>query len=487
MYERNWERSAVFEDRADAGRRLAADLQRRLPPDEAANSIVLALPRGGVVVAYEVAKALCAPLDVIVARKLGAPLQPELGIGAIAPGGVRLMDQRIVERLGISDEDIDRIASREEVEMDRRLRLYRGGAPPPRLEGRTVILVDDGLATGVTARAACHSIRAENPRRLILAVPVAAPQSVDAMRNEADEANEIVSLFAPPDFTAVGLWYRDFSQTTDDEVMDLLSRERRESASAESAESAKKSTEPEVKSEDAQMNSSTPTPAHFDTHDRPVEIVAGLVTLQGDLTIPQDCCGMVIFAHGSGSSRHSQRNRLVARVLNRRRLATLLMDLLTTREEKEDNITRQHRFNIELLAERLVHAAEWVRHKPETTDLRVGYFGASTGGGAALAAAARRPDLASAVVSRGGRPDLAGEWLAHVHTPSLLIVGGSDSQVIPLNREAFDRMPVEDKRLDIVPGATHLFEEPGALDEVARLAADWFANHLDRASSLRVA
>jgi predicted phosphoribosyltransferase len=222
-----WERSAAFapfEGREDAGRRLSGELMRRLSPEDRADAIVLALPRGGVVVGYEVAKALNAPLDVFIARKLGAPLQPELGIGAIAPGGVRIVDERIVAHLGISSEDIDRIAAREEIEMERRLQVYRDGLPPPELEGRAVILVDDGLATGVTARAASRSIRAENPRRLILAVPVAAPQSVEAMRGEADE---IVALFAPPDFAAVGMWYRDFSQTTDEEVLALLARARR--------------------------------------------------------------------------------------------------------------------------------------------------------------------------------------------------------------------------------------------------------------------
>jgi len=465
-----WERSAIFEGREDAGRRLAAELARRLPPDEKANAIVLALPRGGVVVGYEVAKVLCAPLDVIVGRKLGAPLQPELGIGAIAPGGVRIVDEQIVTHLGISAEDIERIAAREEIEMERRLQRYRDGAPPPRLEGRTVILVDDGLATGVTARAACRSIRRENPRRLILAVPVAAPQSVDAMRDEADE---IVSLYSPPDFSAVGLWYRDFSQTTDEEVVTLLARARRAHTETLQIESNTR------RAEDIQMNGLS--------QSRPVEIVAGSVSLQGDLTVPPNARGIVIFAHGSGSSRHSQRNQHVARLLNENGLATLLMDLLTPHEEQEDEVTRQHRFNIELLAERLVHAGEWVQHKPETEDLRVGYFGASTGGGAALVAAARRPDLASAIVSRGGRPDLAGEWLAHVFTPTLLIVGGDDTQVIPLNRGAFDRIPAEDKRLEIVPGATHLFEEAGALDIVARLAADWFVRHLDLAAAVRAA
>jgi putative phosphoribosyl transferase len=306
----------------------------------------------------------------------------------------------------------------------------------------------------------------------MLAVPVAAPQSVEAMREEADE---IVSLVAPPSFAAVGAWYGNFDQTTDEEVLAILAEIRRESTPHRQTAEAH-----------AMRSDSNPSGA-IDSFERPVEIVADDVTLHGDLTIPPDPRGVVIFAHGSGSSRHSQRNRHVARILNESRLATLLIDLLTSGEEAQDEVTRQHRFDIPLLAGRLVHAAEWVRHKPETSELRVGYFGASTGGGAALEAAARRPDLASAVVSRGGRPDLAGDWLAHVYTPSLLIVGGDDSQIIPLNRDAFDRIPGEDKRLEVIPNATHLFEEPGALDEVARLSADWFVRHLDHAAAVRAA
>jgi putative phosphoribosyl transferase len=211
--------------------------------------------------------------------------------------------------------------------------------------------------------------------------------------------------------------------------------------------------------------------------EQTVQVVAGRVTLEGTLTIPPDAQGVVLFAHGSGSSRHSPRNRFVAEALREGGLATVLVDLLTTAEEEVDIRTRHLRFDIGLLAERLVGAIDWLGEHGETRDLRVGLFGASTGGGAALVAAAERPERVGAVVSRGGRPDLAGDALPVVRAPTLLIVGEWDEPVIELNEAARERMRTE-VSLQIVPRATHLFEEPGALEEVARLARDWFVRHL---------
>ena len=206
-----------------------------------------------------------------------------------------------------------------------------------------------------------------------------------------------------------------------------------------------------------------------------IRIDAAGVRLEGNLLVPQGATGLVLFAHGSGSSRFSSRNRAVAEALRARGLGTLLIDLLTHDEELVDTRTAHLRFDIELLADRLVGTAEWLaRERPK---LRVGVFGASTGGAAALETAARLPDRILAVVSRGGRPDLAGESLPHVTAPTLLIVGGDDVPVIAMNREAYDRMTCE-RQMEIIPGATHLFEEPGALEQVARLAGDWFLRYL---------
>jgi dienelactone hydrolase len=212
--------------------------------------------------------------------------------------------------------------------------------------------------------------------------------------------------------------------------------------------------------------------------ERLVRVAAGGVTLEGNLVVPPRARGIVLFAHGSGSSRHSPRNRFVAQALQTAGLATLLIDLLTAEEEVIDERTRELRFDIGLLAERLVGASEWLGNATETRDLTLGYFGASTGGGAALVAAAERPDDVGAVVSRGGRPDLAGAALPHVRAPTLLIVGGDDVTVIGMNEAAMARMTSAVVQLEIVPGATHLFEEPGKLEIVAGLARDWFVKYL---------
>jgi dienelactone hydrolase len=207
-----------------------------------------------------------------------------------------------------------------------------------------------------------------------------------------------------------------------------------------------------------------------------VTIPAGDVSLSGDLVLWEGAAGIVIFAHGSGSGRYSPRNRQVANALNEAGLGTLLLDLLTPVEEQLDRITAQHRFDIGLLARRVVATVDWAGDR--FADMEIGLFGASTGAAAALVAAAERPEAAGAVVSRGGRPDLAGPALTRVRAPTLLIVGGADVQVLELNQLALERLGAAEKRLVVVPGATHLFEEPGALEQVAQLAAEWFTGHL---------
>ena len=219
--------------------------------------------------------------------------------------------------------------------------------------------------------------------------------------------------------------------------------------------------------------------------EQSVRVSAGSVTLEGNLGIPEGARGVVLFAHGSGSGRHSPRNRFVAGRLRAAGLATLLIDLLTEDEETADQYTGHLRFDIGLLAERLLGATDWLAEDSRTAGLSVGYFGASTGGGAALVAAARRPDRVGAVVSRGGRPDLAGEALPLVQAPTLLLVGGDDEPVITLNKTALVKLGAPVKKLVIVPGATHLFAEPGKLEEVARLATDWFTRHLELPAETR--
>jgi pimeloyl-ACP methyl ester carboxylesterase len=212
-----------------------------------------------------------------------------------------------------------------------------------------------------------------------------------------------------------------------------------------------------------------------------VTVLVGDAVLEGDLVVPDRASGLVLFAHGSGSSRHSPRNRRVAATLNEGGIGTLLVDLLTPAEEEADRVAGRHRFDIELLARRLIAAIDWLPCGPAPA-LRVGVFGASTGAAAALVAAAARPDEVAAVVSRGGRPDLAGPALPRVQAPTLLVVGGADLEVLELNRRALAVLGAAEKQLVVVPGATHLFEEPGALDEVARLAAEWFSRFIGEAA-----
>ncbi|TWV58723.1 phosphoribosyltransferase [Streptomyces misionensis] len=418
-----------FPDRPEAGRRLG----RRLEYLRGQDVVVLGLPRGGVPVAAAVAEALDAPLDVCLVRKLGVPYQPELAMGAIGEDGVRVLNPDVLRGTGVSDEELARVEERERRVLAERAARYRGEGPSASVAGRTAVVVDDGVATGSTARVACRVARARGAARIVLAVPVA-PR--DFARRLGGDADELVCLETPWDFAAVGQFYDDFSQTEDEEVTACLRRHR-----------------------------------HGAPVGREVTVPADGVRLAGRLTVPDGATGVVAFAHGSGSSRHSPRNRYVAEGLHRAGLGTLLFDLLTDAEERDrDNV-----FDIPLLAGRLLAATHWLRAEPAVEGLAVGYFGASTGAAAALWAAVEgRP---AAVVSRGGRPDLAGPRLPEVTAPTLLIVGGADALVLDLNRDARTRLRCEN-RLATVPGATHLFEEPGTLDRVTELARDWFTDHM---------
>jgi len=428
-----------FRDRVDAGRRLAM----RLEAFRAQSPVILGLPRGGVPVAAEVAQALDAPLDVLIVRKLGVPWHPELGFGAIGEAGIIVLNRDLVQDLGLTAPEIQEVTTVEQAELERRVRRYREGRPPVDFEGRTVIVVDDGIATGFTVRAAVEVARLRGAGRVVVAVPVASPRVVEELRSLADE---VIVLEAQEALMAVGQFYWDFPQTSDEEVTRLLSSLSR---------------------------ASVPLSTVGGDPVRACEIELGTARLAGDLATPVHPIGIVVFAHGSGSSRFSPRNRAVALALNRAGLGTLLFDLLMPQEE----LDRTNVFDIRLLTERLTGATRWLQEQPEAKDLPVGYFGASTGAAAALVAAAELADQIGAVVSRGGRPDLAGPRLADVHAPTLLIVGGHDEAVLEMNRsaQALLRCPND---LAIVAGATHLFEEPGALDQVATLAVSWFTRHL---------
>jgi putative phosphoribosyl transferase len=424
-----------FRDRRRAGRLLAHELEEAHVLDPSHERVVVVgLARGGVMVAAEVAGALHAPLDALAVRKVGHPRQPEYGLGAVAPGGVELVRssdgltrQELADAVGV--------ARRAAEALDTSLHARSPRLP---IEGTTCVLVDDGLATGGTMLAAVRWARVSGARRIVVAVPVGAVSTVRALERDGD-VDVVVCPVLPNELGAVGSWYEDFDQVTNEAVVEALAASRAEGALARSA-------------------------------GIPVEDVL----LGADLALPDRPLGWVVFAHGSGSSRVSPRNRNVASVLHEARMATLLFDLLTS----DEGLDRRNVFDVELLAHRLVAATRWLSELPEAKGLPVGYFGASTGAAAALVAAAELGGGIRAVVSRGGRPDLAWHALSEVRSPTLLLVGGEDQVVLDLNEAAAAQLTCPHE-LVVIPGATHLFEEPGALEQVAASAASWFTTHFE--------
>jgi len=450
--------SMVFIDRIDAGRQLAGRLEHlRGQP-----VVVLGLPRGGVPVAALVATALGAPLDVIIVRKLGVPYQPELAMGAVGEDGVLVTSPEVIDATGITPSDLTAVQAREQAEVEERAARYRAGRPRLDLTGKVAVVVDDGIATGATASAACEIARAHGAARVVLAAPVAPEGWEDRI---GDRADEYVCVATPPHFLAIGQFYANFAQTTDAEVTKLL----------DSTAARPVSHDTRLPRQARGRDRSGPVPPDFSGAGAAVEPLAGTARLAGFLTVPPGAPGIVIFAHGSGSSRNSPRNRRVASILTEAGLGTLLFDLLTPAEE----LHRANVFDIAMLAGRLAEVTGWLRGQPAAGHAVIGYFGASTGAAAALWAAAEPTADVAAVVSRGGRPDLAGQRLAAVSAPTLLIVGGLDAAVLDLNRRAEADLRGEHD-LAIVAGATHLFEEEGTLDAAAVLARDWFVGHMAR-------
>jgi putative phosphoribosyl transferase len=426
-----------FENRREAGRLLARGLENAGTLKASVGRIVvIGLARGGVEVAAEVAAVLHAPLDALAVRKVGHPWHPEYGIGAVAPGGI----EYVRAHDGLTEEEVTqavRVAATKAETLDANLHARHA---PLDVDGATCVLVDDGLATGGTMVAAVRWARARGARQVVVAVPVGADATVRSLGAEED-VDSVVCLVTPFDFGAVGFWYEDFHQVSDEAVITLLAEVRDREVVRRSA-----------------------------------EIAIGDIRLEADLAIPATPIGWVLFAHGSGSGRRSARNVAVATELNQAGIATLLFDLLTQEEE----LDRRNVFDVELLARRLVEATRWLAADPDADRLPIAYFGASTGAAAALLAAAELGDGISAVVSRGGRPDLAWEGLSEVQAPTLLIVGGADRVVLDLNQAAAAQLTCPNE-LVIVPGATHLFEEPGALEQVAELATTWFTTQFSPA------
>ena len=436
---RRFHMTKQFDNRVHAGKLLAEKLLKYQKLDP----VILALPRGGVPIANEIALKLHAPLDVILVKKIGAPGHEEFAIGAIAEDEKPILNQKVIKEFQFNQDQIESIIVNRISEIRKRAKIYRQELSPIPLEGRTVIVVDDGLATGATMLAAIEWLKVQKIKQLIVAVPVS---SKEAAIEITKQTSEFMSLLTPEDFWAVGMWYKDFPQVSDEEVIRILQKK---------------------------VTSIEAIPQN-------VWIEDGTAILQGVLTVPVKSRGLILFAHGGGSSHLSPRNQFVAKALNEAGFGTLLFDLLTVNE----SLNRKNVFDIELMTKRLLVATEWA--KRNSPSLPIGYFGASTGAAAALGAAYDKLDI-FAIVSRGGRPDLALEFLNKVYAPTLLIVGAADGQVISLNEMAKNKL--KNSQMVLIPKAGHLFEEPGTLEQVVEYAVSWFTNsitlHLARTAPIK--
>lgn len=409
-----------FRDREDGARQLLLQLEDL----KGQNVLVLGVPRGAIPMAKIIADELQGDLDLILVKKVGHPLNPEFAVGAVTEDGDLLISDE--NDPSFTKEELTEKAKHPiELLREQRLRLTRrGSALNPK--DRLVLVVDDGIATGATMSAAVQSLKAKGAKRVIVAAPVASREAKEKLELFGAEVRTVGT---PEPFGAVSYYYRNFTQVSDAEIGGFFNL---------------KSTEIKVSS----------------------------LNLDGILAIPTDAQGIVIFAHGSGSGRLSPRNQFVAEVLNKHHVATLLVDLLTEKEEAN----RHNIFDIRLLAYRLIEITDWLMTQPELRSLKVGYFGASTGAGAALSAAAHRSTRVTSIVSRGGRPDLAGADLEIVKAPTLMIVGGHDIPVLALNKKACERLHCE-KKIEIIERAGHLFEEKGALERVSQLTLHWFQKY----------
>ncbi len=435
--------SLPFADRSEAGRRLA----ERVRPFAVNDPLVLALPRGGVPVGAELALRLDADFDVLMVRKIGLPGHPEMGVGAIAEDGHVIYDDLALARLHVPRQALSDTVAAERDELDRRRRVYRGERPSPRIAGRDCVVVDDGVATGGTARAALRMVRQAGPARVVLAVPVASPEAVALLREEADA---LVVLSAPDNFRAVGEWYRDFGQLSDDHVTAIL---------AENAHTRPRS-----------------------GGTRRVRVPVEGAHLDGDLTVPAALRGAVVMAAGEG--RADERWRSVASVLQQAGYATLLMDLLTERERSLDSSDAvsdaASDTGADVLGERLGAAVTWLRRAEDTADEPLGVLASGDAAASALVAAARHPRDVAAVVAHGGRIDVAEASLPDVRASVLVLLEGDDSFLRELGEWTRARMGGSTD-LRVVSGAERLLRDSREWRRVAAEALDWFDRHLDAA------
>jgi|UPI000491C3ED putative phosphoribosyl transferase len=431
-----------YENRADAGRRLARSLEHL----RGTHLVALGVPRGGVPVACEVARHLDAPLDLAVVRKLRVPWQPELGFGALGEHGVCVLNQDVVRESGLSTTEREKLEKAERAELEGQIRRWRNDRTPLPLADRSAVVLHDAVSTGAAAEAACQVARARGASRVILAAPVGQEESLAHLRAVADE------IVCPQPVHHIGsadAWYEDFASITDADIAALLAKAGRPVPACVHG-----------------------FPPEHPSSGRPVDVPTRHAPMAALLALPPNARAMVAFAHAGSGGRNDPRNHRLATALHRAGLGTLLLDLLT-----EDEGRNQHNaFDIAMLARRLRAASAWLRRE---TGLPVSYCAMDTGAGAALAAAAGDDDI-RAVVCVGGRPELAGpSALARIHAPSLFVVGALDTRLLGCTRLAADWMHCH-HRVEVVPGAGHLFTEPGALDVVAELTRDWLTTHLTR-------
>lgn len=424
-------RHELFRNRIDAGQRLAESLKGY----QGSDAVVLGIPRGGVPVAAEVARSLGLPLDVAVARKLGAPGQPELAIGACTANGGLYLNDDLIHDLGVGEAYLDREVERKRAEArDRELR-FRGGRPSPALTGRIVILVDDGLATGATIRAAVQSVRRAGPSKLVAAVPVGAPESCASLRGEVDE---LVCLWEPDGFMAVGQFYRDFSPTEDDEVERILREASR------------------------------------DTHREVTFRNSRGRRLAGTLLLPRDAerPPVVLFAHGFNSSRRSSRNLMIAERLVASGIAAFLIDF-TGHGDSEGDIRDA---TVEQMADDLRSAIDYISAEAAVDAERIGLSGSSSGGIVSAREAAWDERVRVLVLRSVPAEDLF-EAAARIRATTLVIAGANDIPIVEEDRALADVI-AGPHHFDVVPHAGHLFERPGEMERVTDLSVDWFVSHL---------
>jgi putative phosphoribosyl transferase len=417
-----------YRNRCDAGSRLACELAFLAPR----RPLVVALARGGVPVAAEVARALRAPLEPMAVRKVGAPGNPELAVGAVAEEGGAVLDMHTADVLGMSSEELEASVARESERLRGLAARLHATRAPASLAGQTVVAIDDGLATGMTMLAAVRALRARKAAKIVVAVPVGSREAASILEGEADQ---VICLTVPRRLYGVGMWYQDFRPVDEDEVLALLA----------------------------------------DPYgcERELSLQLDGVRLAASLIAPDKPRGLIVFAHGSGSTRLSARNRAVAQALRAAGFGSLLFDLLGD----ADGPGAQRVFDVDLLSRRLREATGQLAGELAGEPSAIGYFGASTGAAAALCAAAALGGEIAAVVSRGGRPDLARQHLDEVLAPTLLIVGERDGEVLELNRCAAEQLRCAHE-LVVIERAGHLFEESGALQRVSELAVGWFDRYL---------